>query len=419
MKDDQAINEVIGSVLIVILVIAAAAIVASLFLGLIDLTPKSAFIAPDITSQNISGKNIIKLYNRGGDTANLNVKDQGQYVMGVYIDSSTGSTRAIPLSSMNQFRPGDTLYVFKTTNGFYITNNLSDISSPAIGQFPSGTVTIRLVDENSHLLIAKSALSIGESESTPLPVANFIGSPLVGNIPLTVQFNDTSTGAPTAWDWNFGDTGTSSLQNPKHTYATIGTYTVSLKVSNKGGSDTKTKAGYIITASPVTAAFSFAPSQGDIPFTVQFTDHSTGPVTSWSWVFHDEGTSTLQNPSFTFRKVGWKNVSLTVTNASGGSSTMTYSTGRGPKATADAPVKAGFTATPVSGQKPLTVQFTDTSTGPVNWWLWQFGSGSNSTAQNPQKIYSTAGNYTVTLTVRNSSPVGDTISKTNYITVTA
>ncbi|MEI7432967.1 MAG: LamG domain-containing protein [Methanomicrobiales archaeon] len=172
MKNDHAINEIIGSFLIVILVIAVAAIVASLFLGLIDLTPKSAFIAPDITSQNISGKNVVKLYNRGGDTASLNLSSQGQYVMGVYIDSSTGSTRAVPLSQTNQFRPGDTLYVFKTASGFYITNNLSELLSPAIGQFPPGAITVRLVDENSHLLIAKWNIDAGGSQTSPGGIPN-------------------------------------------------------------------------------------------------------------------------------------------------------------------------------------------------------------------------------------------------------
>jgi len=358
------------------------------------------------------------LYNRGGDTANLNMSGQGQYVMGVYIDSSTGSSRAIPLSQTNQFRPGDTLYVFKTNSGFYTTNNLSDLSSPAILSFPSGTLGVRLVDENSHLLIAKWSTSIGGSQPVSPPVSNFIGTPLIGNVPLTVQFNDTSTGSPATWNWNFGDGGNSAQQNPKHTYASLGTYAVSLKVTNAGGNDTKSKADYVIATAPVKAAFSWSPPTGDIPFTVQFTDHSTGPVTSWSWIFHDEGTSTLQNPSFTFRRIGWKIITLTVTNASGGTSTLTYDTGHGPYANATGPVKAGFSATPTSGKKNLTVQFTDESTGPVNWWLWQFGSGSNSTEQNPLKIYTKTGTFDVSLTVRNRTG-SDTFTRTNYITVTA
>ncbi len=188
MRNDQAVNEIIGTILIIILVVALAAVIAALFVGLIDLTPKSAFIAPDITNQTIAGKNVIKLYNKGGDTATLNMSGQGQYVMGVYIDSSTGSSRAIPLSQMNQFRPGDTLYVFKTANGFYITSNLTDLSSPAVGQFPSGAVTVRLVDENSHLLIARWSNGAGGSQTPP------------GGIPV---------GASGFWSFNEG-TGTTS-----------------------------------------------------------------------------------------------------------------------------------------------------------------------------------------------------------------
>jgi PKD repeat protein len=71
------------------------------------------------------------------------------------------------------------------------------------------------------------------------PVANFSSSQAAGT--LTVNFTDTSTGSPTSRSWTFGDGGTSSGQNPSHTYAGPGTYTVSLTVSNDFGSDTETK----------------------------------------------------------------------------------------------------------------------------------------------------------------------------------
>ena len=54
----------------------------------------------------------------------------------------------------------------------------------------------------------------------------------------TVQFTDQSTGAPTGWLWNFGDNTTSALQNPAHTYATAGTYPVTLTATNANGSST-------------------------------------------------------------------------------------------------------------------------------------------------------------------------------------
>ena len=56
---------------------------------------------------------------------------------------------------------------------------------------------------------------------------------------------------------------------------------------------------------------------------------------------------------------------------------------------------ASFTAAPTSGTAPLTVQFTDTSTGGPTSWAWDFGDGSTSTAQNPGHVYASAGSYSV------------------------
>jgi PKD repeat protein len=83
------------------------------------------------------------------------------------------------------------------------------------------------------------------------PVADFIGTPLTGVAPLTVNFTDLSTNTPTSWAWTFGDAGTSTLQNPSHIYAP-GTYTVALTATNAGGSNTMTKTGYIVVTAPCT-----------------------------------------------------------------------------------------------------------------------------------------------------------------------
>ncbi len=80
-------------------------------------------------------------------------------------------------------------------------------------------------------------------------------------------------------------------------------------------------------------------------------------------------------------------------------------------------VSANFTADVTSGDAPLTVNFTDQSTGPVTSWSWDFGDGNTSTAQNPSHVYNTAGTYTVALTV-SSATCSNTMTKTNYITVT-
>ena len=79
---------------------------------------------------------------------------------------------------------------------------------------------------------------------------------------------------------------------------------------------------------------------------------------------------------------------------------------------------ADFSATPVSGIAPLTVQFTDSSSGPPSGWSWNFGDGSTSTTQNTTHTYITAGTYTVFLTATN--PGGsNTRTRTGYITVSA
>jgi PKD repeat protein len=79
-------------------------------------------------------------------------------------------------------------------------------------------------------------------------------------------------------------------------------------------------------------------------------------------------------------------------------------------------LETSFSATPISGDAPLSVEFTDLTTGGPTEWLWDFGDGGNSTVQNPGYIYAKAGQYTVTLTVWNASTMSQT-TKMNYITV--
>jgi PKD repeat protein len=82
------------------------------------------------------------------------------------------------------------------------------------------------------------------------------------------------------------------------------------------------------------------------------------------------------------------------------------------------PPVANFTATPLSGAAPLSVQFTDTSSNGPTSWAWTFGDGGTSTEKNPLHIYYADGSYTVTLTDYNLNTTGyGTVVKTNYINV--
>ena len=152
-----------------------------------------------------------------------------------------------------------------------------------------------------------------------VPAAEFSGSPTSGTAPLTVDFTDQSTGNPTSWSWDFGDGGTSTQQNPSHTYNDVGTYTVTLTATNSCGSDVNTKVDYITvsTCNPPVADFVGSPTSGDAPLTVNFTDQSTNNPTSWSWDFGDGGSSTVQNPSHEYANAGTYTVALTATNSCG------------------------------------------------------------------------------------------------------
>lgn len=179
------------------------------------------------------------------------------------------------------------------------------------------------------------AINITSAPAPSPPVASFTAVPGSGNAPLHVQFNDTSTGGPTMWNWSFGDgtwfnTTSSALRNATKTFANPNTYTARLTVSNADGSDT-TMPGTIITVtqtppSPPVASFTATPSSGTAPLHVQFNDTSTGNPTMWNWSYGDGSawfntTNPLQrNVSHQYLTTGSYLATLVVGN-SGGTST--------------------------------------------------------------------------------------------------
>ena len=231
------------------------------------------------------------------------------------------------------------------------------------------------------------------------PVADFTASPTSGNAPLLVRFTDTSDGNPDFWIWRFGDGTISNTKNPFHLYTAPGVYSVSLTVKNAAGSDTMTKTDYITVRALPVADFTANLTSGAAPLTVQFTDQSTGVPSSWAWVFGDGSTSTLQSPNHTYTTPGTYNVRLTVSN-SAGTDTKT----RNGYITVNEGMQAAFTYTTSDPDNiaPLTVAFTDTSSGSPSQWIWNFGDGFIAMERNPIHTYTKPGNYTATLTVSDS-----------------
>jgi len=251
------------------------------------------------------------------------------------------------------------------------------------------------------------------------PVADFTASATTIFEGETVDFTDLSSNDPTSWSWSFtgGTPATSTLQNPQITYATAGSYNVSLTATNAGGSDTETKTAYItVTVLPPVADFSADITTIQVGESVTFSDLSTNTPTSWSWSFEGgtPATSTLQNPVIAYATAGTYDVTLIATNG-GGSDTETKT---GYITVTNIPPVADFTASSTTIFEGETVDFTDLTTNDPTSWSWSFtgGTPSTSSVQNPSVTYATAGVYTVSLTASNDAGSDDEI-KVDYITV--
>lgn len=205
-------------------------------------------------------------------------------------------------------------------------NTDSTLQNPSFTYTNPGTYSVRLTVTNGgggDVEVKNNYITV----ATPPPVAQFSANPVAGPAPLSVQFTDQSTGIGSlsnAWDFTNDGIIDSTLKNPAYTYQNPGTYTVSLNVTNAGGTDTEVKQQYItVNIPPPVAAFTASPVTGYVPLKVQFTDQSTGTgITSWAWDLYNDGSidSGAQNPYFIFESAGTFSIRLTVTNAGGSDS---------------------------------------------------------------------------------------------------
>jgi PKD repeat protein len=203
------------------------------------------------------------------------------------------------------------------------TGGQYQVQNPDFTFYHAGIYTVNLTVTNEN---GTSTLSrpnyITVATGVTAPVAAFSCSPVIGYSPLSVACGDTSSNTPTSWYWDLGDGNTSTSQNPSHTYATPGSYTVRLNATNAGGFDWENKTGYIaVNAPPVPVTDFYADNMNvTVGGTVQFYDYSTNSPTSWTWYIYDSyggDTVTTQNPSHTYLTLGNYSVTLTATNAYG------------------------------------------------------------------------------------------------------
>jgi PKD repeat protein len=277
-------------------------------------------------------------------------------------------------------RGGDTLYLdvprlqYNTMSVYLDTPNGTYLAHPApdVGEFSPGT-TLYIYKTANGYLITRNLNALASPDAQSLPQGT-----------ITVRLvDDHAQTLISSWS---GTVGATPSPTPTPTPP--------------------------VPPAPVVASFTRSPVQGVVPLTVSFTDTSTGPVTSGHWSLGDGGIFTERNLSHTYAEPGWYTVTLVVTNATGGSSTLAWDN------CVKGILRAAFSGEPFSGTAPLTVRFTDQTYRHPTSWSWDFGDGdaTNATEKNPVHTFSHAGTFTVSLTA--SDPQGaDTVTKPGYVTV--
>lgn len=231
---------------------------------------------------------------------------------------------------------------------------------------------------------------------------------------LTYFYTNTSVAPPgkpfsnNSFTWDFGDnTGVPNAGTAQQTktYATAGTYTVSLLLKDTNYCNAPFRKDTLLRLSPFVKA-DFALNNGCQPFTTTFTNNSQAGST-FEWTFGDGGVSTANSPSNTYNTPGTYTVRLVANdpNTCNFTDTMRKSITIFPKPNAD------FSFSPTIPITNTPTQFTNLSTD-ANRYRWIFGDGDSSTLTNPLHQFVKTGSFNTCLYASNQFGCLDTICKT-------
>jgi len=233
-------------------------------------------------------------------------------------------------------------------------------------------------------------------EVFPLPVANFSSTEFCPGV--EGNFTDESIGTIVSWSYDMGDgSAPVTTPDPAHSYSLANTYAVQLDVVSADGCAHDTTISVVVHPAPV-ASFTATDVCAGEPSVLTDVSSIAGAstITDWAWDVLDNGSVdyTTQNGSHIFTSEGSYAIRLSVTSTGGCVDDTLLSV------TVFPIPQAAFSVDEVCLDEPsMFVDASTTSPGSVVDWAWDFGDGNTSTLQHPENTYTTAGNYTATLTV--------------------
>jgi FOG: PKD repeat len=327
----------------------------------------------------------------------------GATTTGFTMPDSICAGQAFPLVNTSTPAPASVNWHFSDGSSSTQASPLKTFAAP-------GVYTVKLINH-----FATCTDSITKSiKVLPKPTAAFnSNSQYACRVPATIQFNNTAAHA-VAYSWDFGDGATSTEPHPIHTYTAFGTYDVRLVVTGANGcTDTLLQKAHIRVERPQ-VRINDVPVKGCLPLQVPFsaTVGVDDNITGYRWDFGDGASSTLAKPVHTYTQEGTYTVKLVITTAGGCTDSVIVANA---VEAAPVPVAEFSTGTrDVCNSSPI--QFINESQPSGDQWLWDFGDGRTSGAQNPIHQYSDTGYFDITLIVTNKG-CSDTIEKKNYIHV--
>ncbi len=258
--------------------------------------------------------------------------------------------------------------------------------------------------------------------TNPLTLGVTISGPTTGTADSAVTFTATGSGGTTpytfAWTTTPGSPASGTGASFSTTYSAVGIFIVSVMITDANANTSIASQNVTIVALPISANFTVSTSP-TIGVQVTFVASASGGTGgySYSWNFGDNNTASGNPAWHTYTTVGSFTVTLSVTDSSMTQTTITQIIAVSQPA--PAPLSTSFTMSSTSAQAGQPVIFSATASGGTSPYVysWNFGDSSVLTG-NPVSHSFAAGNYTVTLTVTDSSVPSETAVASQTLTIT-